>query len=612
MNSKLVFAYAVAAFIVACVLQYNLLLRFAHTSDEKVGLPLVSSRTDASDNYAYFSLVKGGANACNRSAESATADLGGNGLACSYMGGLLAEHVLLKALTHFQNPRLAVALLLIANTMAYAFAFLIALTVLTDLRLSFAAAIVAAGTNLYVIDNFGLSLYTFWPDLNFKSVLGIEPSFARLMNPTAFWAIGLLLLAAVAKTLQGPRLIPIVLALLGAALCSISGLAVTITLALGLSLFIVISYYHDKSYEWPTAIVVLVLSAGLAWTLFQLKLYGETELGRQLSHGQVQGFRLRPHFLLVALVGILGWVHPTDSKRNRMMACLVVGSAGIGVVCESAYLGDRLWLRGSVVFVLLFVMAWFTVLLSQSVIARRFASKVRIYLPSHSAKLEQPLAVFASVLVLLGAIVWARPAHLDTWSGFVDRDKYDVLNWLVNTEPGTIVASTNIEDNFLINFYTSNNLFAPLYGLSPRSWPETLRRYFYVINQVKEGDETFSRLASVTPTALQNYNNYVYSKKPERFDYAKYQSMAFLGLYVYYPYNADSKGLFAASGEMSAKFLSWFSTLRDEARSAPYKYTYLVTLVTEQLVDPSRYQEMYRNNGYVIWRLRNLSEVGEK
>jgi hypothetical protein len=182
--------YLLAAVVVAFVLHMNLLARLSVNNAEKVGMPLLSSRTDPSDNYVYFNLLKLGLSACHRPAVTPPAyadNISGNPLACTYIGGLIVGHVLwlfAKAIT--LTDRMAISVLLVLNSALMAFAFLLAVSAVLRRNFGLASSIALAGICLYAIDNFGLWVY--YGNLSYKivDVLGLEPGFARLVSPAIF------------------------------------------------------------------------------------------------------------------------------------------------------------------------------------------------------------------------------------------------------------------------------------------------------------------------------------------------------------------------------------------------------------------------------------------
>ncbi|MFX7025234.1 hypothetical protein ABTI08_20145, partial [Acinetobacter baumannii] len=82
------------------------------------------------------------------------------------------------------SSRSAVALLLILNTALLALSFLYALGEILGRTFSLGSAIVLAFGLLFALDNFGLSFSAKEWNLDFQSVLSLEPGFSRLINPS--------------------------------------------------------------------------------------------------------------------------------------------------------------------------------------------------------------------------------------------------------------------------------------------------------------------------------------------------------------------------------------------------------------------------------------------
>jgi hypothetical protein len=602
---RLLAIYGLAAIIVAAIFHCDLLVRLAVSDSQKIGMPLLSSRTDPGDNYLYFSLIKRGAGACRRFAEPAATEVDGNALACTYLGGVLTGHLLFRLSGLLvRNPRIALSLTLVLNTALLAFTFLVAFSAIVDRGLSLAASTALAGATLYVSDNFSLSFYFGQPYLNFSRALGIEPNLVRLMNPTVTWSLGFATLAALLAHLRRPDRASLALALLFAAICSTASVAVAATLAAGFGLFVVASLLATRQVNWSVLAVVGVLGLGLAWTMVQFRLFYATQIGSELQHGQFSGVRFNPAFLTLALPAAIGRINSTDGERDLLMKCILIAAAIVGALCDSVELGSRLWIRGAAAFALLACVAW--VWTSAESLAQRavLLSGVR---PAAFANLRQRRCLAAAsttacASTLLIAVLYVKPVCLDGWRGFLDRDKYDVLTWLDDrVKSGMTVASTNIEDSFLVDFYTQGSAFVPLYGLTALPWPEQMRRYFYTIDQIEEGRGIFDRLSMVTKEALYKFHVALSEHVKEPFDYASYQSLAFYHMLTYYPYNALTQNLFA-SGKPDERFLQWLGELREEALRRSYSYRYLIVRVSERLKAADRFEEVYRNASYVVLR----------
>ncbi|EAQ36383.1 hypothetical protein NB311A_20636 [Nitrobacter sp. Nb-311A] len=594
--------YLFASLLVSAIFHSNLLARLAVDNQQKVGVPLASSRTDASDNYAYFSLIEQGLGACNRATYPEATRIEGNSLACTYIGGVLVGNVMWR-LSHAVTPskRAAISLLLILSTALLAMSLILAFGAVLDRQFGFASALSIAGISLFLLDNFALSFYLQSLQLDFVGVLDLEPGFARLLNPSIFWSFGLLTLTGVLLAMRQRSRALAGCAAVAAAICATAGLAVTAALIGGLALFLGLQLVIKRRIDWLVFCVTAVLVSGAAYMLLGFSTFHNTQLGASVHHGEMMRLRANFYFLWLLVPVAIGKISIAGREQNMLMKCLLLSSAMMGMFCDSVELGSRLWLRGSCVFAFLAVAAWSWNLAESAVGTARgprsadFPLRVRWSIRAGSA-----LSAIAVAAILFGAMQIVRPFHLDRPRGFVDRDKYEMLTWLEGHAPsGSVIASTSIEDSFLIEFYTSGRPYVPLFGLTILPQSEIVRRYFRTIGEIEEGRLLFDRLSAITPNALSSYNVALKDGLGRPFDETAYQSLAFYLMLLYYPFTTESRNIFSANAP-TAVFLDWLRGLRDQSRGECTRYDYLIIRASEHLTEGGRHDELYRNASYAV------------
>lgn len=605
-----VIVYLFASLLVSAIFHSNLLARLAVDDQQKVGVPLASSRTDASDNYVYFSLIKQGMGACNNAAYPEAARIEGNSLACTYIGGVLAGNVMWR-LSHAVTPseRAAISLLLILSSALLAMSLILAFGAVLDRQFGFASALVIAGTSLFLLDNFALSFYLQSPQLDFVGVLDLEPGFARLLNPSIFWSFGLLTLTGVLLAMRQRSHALAGCACAAAAVCATAGFAVTVALIGGLTLFLGLELLIKRRVDWLVFCVTAVLVSGAAYTLLGFSAFHKTQLGASLHHGEMVRLRANFSFLWLLVPVAIGKISVAGREQNILMKCLLLSSAIIGMFCDSVELGSRLWLRGSCVFTFLAVAAWLWNLAESAVgkvrRSRSTASHLRV---RWSIRVGTGLSAIAVAVTLFSVMQIVRPFHLDRPRGFVDRDKYDTLTWLEGyAPPGSVIASTSIEDSFLIDFYTRGRPYVPLYGLTilPRS--ELVKRYFRVMDEIEGSPALFGKLSTITSDALSSYNVALKDGLERPFDETAYQAFAFYLMLLYYPFTTESRDIFSANVP-TAVFLDWMRGMRDESLGECARYEYLIIRASEHPNDGSRYNVLYRNASYAVLHPKNSDD----
>jgi|GEM_PF-5686058 len=599
-----VIVYLLASLLVSAIFHSNLLARLAVDNQQEVGVPLASSRTDASDNYVYFGLIKQGTGACNPAAYPEAARIEGNSLACTYIGGILVGNVLWR-LSHAvtTSERAAISLLLILCAALLAISLILAFGAVLDRQFGFASATAIAGLSLLLLDNFGLSFYLRSLYLNFQAVLDLEPGFARLLNPTVFWSFGLLTLAGVLLAMRQRSRTMAVCAGAAAVVCATAGLAVTAALIGGFGLFLCLELSIRRRIDWLVFSVAAVLAAGAAYTLIGFSVFYKTRFGTSLHHGEIVGLRTNFYFLWLLVPVAIGRIGSAGREQNMLMKCLLLSSAVIGMFCDSVELGSRLWLRGSCVFAFLACAAWlwnWAEYVGAALVSARLPSGIARWRAIGSSRLWPPLSAVAAACILFGIMQIVRPFDLERPRGFVDHDKYQALMWIERHTPAnSVIASTSLEDSFLIDFYTRGKPYVPLYGLTILPQAKLVKRYFRSIDEIAEGHARLDDLSAITPDALSAYNGTLKDGLKRPVDETAYQAFAFYLMLLYYPFTAESRDIFSA-GAPTAVFLDWLRRMHDESRQECARYDYLIVRTPEHLIDGSRYDVSYRNASYVV------------
>lgn len=597
--------YSIAALLAAVMMYSGLIVRLSVDDGYRAGVPLASSRTDPSDNYAYFSLLKRGIRSCRHQTEALIEPLQGNQIACTYLGGLALGNVL-WTVSQWLAPskRVAVSVLLILNAAAMSLAFLWALGAILRRTFSLIIATTLAVTILYTLDNFALSFYAQTLNLDFRSTLSLEPGFARLVNPSLFWALGFTTIALLLHQMQRTTAIGFAVLFAIAVVCGTAGLAVSACILMGFGLFVGAELLLTRRINWLVIGSSAGLAIGLTFSYWQLRQFYATDLGKALQHGQPLDLRLNWAMLWLAAPIAFGKIVPDDPARNLLAKCLLAAAAIIGLVCESFELGNRLWLRGSAAIAFLACVAWIW-----SRAERLFRKSPNIVADVSLFLQQRPWTrVLTSIIVLalLSAMTAiARPPQLDKARWFIDRDKLEVLSWLAEqTRHDTLVASTSIEDSFLIEFYTSGAPFVPLYGLTILPREVQLRRYFYILDLIREGADVVERLGSVRKSALDEYNQKLKIGFVTPPDHSTYESLAFYHMLLYYPYSRDIPGIFKADG-VDPNFLKWLGEIKTASRSQVGAFDYLILRSDEHLKEMAPFEVAFRNAGYVIMRSRH-------
>jgi hypothetical protein len=610
LHARTAILYVLVALLMSIAVHQSLIARLWVDDGARVGVPMASPRTDVSDNYVYFGLIKRGLGACNQTVDETAKDGGGNPLACTYLAGVLTGSVLYgTGLAVLGSPRLAIAALMILQTAAFTAALLFAFHVMMRRALTLPGAALLSITALLLVENFALSFYTGAPFLDFETLWRGEPSVTSLLNPPIFWAWGLAALGAIVLCLEADSWFRTIMAGLITAITASISIALGATLLGALSSAFVLLLLR-RTIDRRLLVLVAACLVGLAWSYLQFRTYWASELGAQLGHGLLSTFRFNPAFLLLFIPAALGRIGVVGGAAQLVLRLTLFGSAMLGAVCESVELGSRLWLRGASVLAFVCCLAWLWRLgrdLSAWLIEHRGSRPT--WLDATETPIIKGPAFVLIVVAAFSVMLHLRPLGT-TSTGLIERDKYSVLEWLADrTQAGDVIASSNLEDSFLVDFYTPASPFPPLYAMTAVPWTEPLTRYFFVLGLIEDGDERLRAIRTASKSDFDEYARFSAAPITAPYDYAAAQVEVFYDYLVYRSYNRAAHVL-EQDGDLSAEFLELVERLLGDARERSYEIDFLILRGDEQLNDLASLVEVYRNSSFTVFAPGDAGSVG--
>jgi hypothetical protein len=593
--------YTLASLIVSTIFYSDMLRRMATDTPEKIGMPLLGPRTDLGDNYVYYYYAKAGLKVCGIGPQDIVDKPIRNTIACTYPAGLLVSHALYEvAKTFSPSLRWEPALTLILHTALLTFALLLALEGICGHRLSFSASLAISGFLLFVLGNFALSFYLGYPYKYFGAFYAGEPEITRIMNPTVFWALGLLALRTLLHAVKKPTPLTLLASGLCAILLGTASIAVAATLLAGLGLFLIFEWFAGRGVCIPALINAIVLLAGLAGMMLMFKIYWTSEVGVALNHGQFSHVVIKPAFLILLLPILMGRIYANDHTIDRLLKSLLIAAMMVGMLCDSVELGGRIWLRGAVIFALIYCAIWLWS--TAKWITRLLWPNIGAQL-SRSARMFCVLRIGTAILaplVLFGVLQMARPWHPDSWRGYMTGDRYQALTWIgARTNERNVVASPDIDDSYVIPFYTKAASLVPLYGLG-ENLNDGLERYFYTLSLLQDGDAYITRILQTEESAIEAHFRFLGGIVKEPYDYYEFQKVAFYESLLYYPYNQQFKNALKNSQERQ-QLASRLGQIAENGTKRDFRFSYLLLRNDEILKDPLRFKEVFRNKSYIVF-----------
>lgn len=590
------------ALAVAVLLHSGPLARHFHDAPDRAALIMSGPRTDVGDNYYYFTMLRHASERLLPEAIRPEDPDGGdhrniNAVADAYAAALYAGHVLYRmaaALT--TTSREAVLLTSILHTCLLAIGFVAFLATLlrgegrSGWFLSFALAYVG----LVFVDAFGNSAYfgrLYWAG----NLLTYYSNPTRMVNPTLFWAAGLAAAVFVVRWLREEKTRDCVGAVALAGLTGLFSISVGATLLMALGLAIAFDMVSNRVFRRRLLAIALAAFAGLAWSYLQLRAYSSTPLGQELRHGEFLG--LAPKWQFLFLLGLIPFVWRMLGKEKVFVAALVVAAMLVGMFCESFHLGSRLWLRGAVIY------AWAIAVFVMANIALGWLASGKAV-----SRGRQLFKAGAVVLMVVFAFQAQRPS-LGSWQGFVEREKWEMLEWMDSHLPeGSVVASADVEDAFLLPIYTGAKPLYAMYGLTSRTRDEELRRYFYTMRLFGRDRQLLATALSLGQEDVLEYLKHVMGSVPGPYRNNAADAIIFLELVVYHSYVRDLSN--ALVDPVQHQYLEKLLNSRAEEASR-LSYAFDFAVVENGRVPPgfSGWVVAYGNDRYSILRNPQVPEL---
>lgn len=590
------FSTLLIALAVALLLHADSVARYFAAPPGKVGVLISGPRSDVGDNYYYFTMLRHAPERLSPKAKNGDPDGGDhrnvNAVTNAYAAALYAGYGIFR-LASAITPSSREALLLTSIL----FSALLAAAMMTFIdtlgwkeRVSPACLGILASMALILVDAFGNSLYLgrfYWDN----SLLTYYSNPTRLLNPTLFWAIGLLTAVFLVRHIRTRDPLDIAVAIALACLTGLFNLSMGGTLLLALALALAYETIVARVIDPRMTLVFLAAAAGLVWSYLQLRAYAMTPLGQDIRHGEYIGVAIRWQFL--ALLVMVPFVWRSLGRERVFVAALVASATIVGLLCESVNLGSRLWLRGAVIFA--WAVAVFLVVRMVSSLAA-----VRLGVASSSVRWIR-LGQFMAVPMLILLVFHLQRPDMAGWKGFVEADKWAMLHWAdEHMRPGAIVASEDIEDSYLLTIYTKAKPLYAMYGLTNRTRDEELRRYFYTMRLFGKDRQALAYATSVDQADEIRYIRDVTGTIDHPDTGGKVDAIIFLELVLYFPYISDLSNCLADSGQ-HARLTDLLTSRAAEAAGLAYQFDFAI--VDNRWPVPDAFHgwlPSYRNGRYSI------------
>lgn len=584
-----------SALIVGILLHADALVRHFYTHPDKVGVLISGPRTDVGDNYFYFTLLRHVSDRMGSTKASSADPDGGdhrniNSISSSYAAALYVSHGIYQIaslLTPTSRDAVLVTSILHTTLLAFCFSLFVMILFKEEGEGRWLTILVITLFGLVLIDAFGNSFYFGYPYWA-NNLLTYSSNPTRIVNPNIFWAIGLAATAQIVQWFQNEKFGVYIGAVLFTGLTGMSNISVGATLVLALGLSSVFATIAKRTLPWRLLGITFAGAGGLAWGYYQLSLYTMTSLGQELKHGEFLGLVVKWQFLLLLTLVPIIW--RVLEKEREFIAALIVSAMLIGMFCDSFNLGSRLWVRGAVVYV------WSVTVF---VVLRITLSLLK----SSEREFKLKWWQLSSIVLMAIFIFQAQRPDVDSWKGFMERDKWELLDWIDKKLPiNSVVASEDIDDAFFLPIYTHAKPLYVMYGLTNRSRDEELRRYFYSMRLFDRDQQLLSTILNIKQEDSQRYLTHVMGERPAAYPYKSdiADAIIFLELVAYYSWGIGMANALTDVGQHK-QLEKWLKTLANEASALNYSVDFVIVNNTNlPQIRFSNWPTVYQNNHYSI------------
>lgn len=581
------------------------LVRHFDSSPEKVGVAISGPKTGLGDNYYYYAMVRHAPDAFTSSAIRSSDPDGGdnrtfNSLTSAYPGALGFGYLLFCAASLLMsNPASVVLATSILHTMLLAFALLLFLDELFAGSGSRSLVLIAGCAGMVFVDAFALSVWLGRPYFN-TNLLTIYSNTTRIVSPTLYWVLGLLVAKGAISVIRGGGWASITAYIVLSAALGFTSLAVGATLLAALGLYLAADLVFAKRLNWTLAAGVVALGLGLAWGYWQIHLFQATPLGQEVKTGSFVGFRPNWH-CLVALV-LVPWFWKFGGELRSFLITLVVASVMIGFVGNSFHLGDRLWVRGAAIF------AWGLALYAAIQLVTTLAEQ---WFQSHRLEKRPQRSRLTGAALLLGLfflVFSAQKPDPGSWKNFVDRDVWTVVEWVDEHIPeGSVVATVDPEFSYLLPVYTSAKPLFSMFGLTSRSSESELLRYFFATRLYGKSDKALADIASVNAEDTRRYIAHVMGPVRAPYSDNRAEAVLIMELVLYHSYNKRFDEALKLP-EKHREFVAYLEKLY--ARSASLEYSFDYAIIAKSMDEPPSFRNwpvVFENGSYRLLKRTTLT-----
>jgi hypothetical protein len=585
-NNKNILLSILIALFLASIFHQDLIWTAIYSNEEKTSVPLQANNTKLGDHhYYYISSKKVYSNFKQFIFDKP------KGPEKIYIGALFFSGFIDRIAKLIPiNWRHQVSISLIMQLACLFFSLIILYSSLRNKKsINFIELILFASAWAYLCRPVIYAIFTNNIDALFKiQAISFYPDIFRIVNPQMGWAYSLAYIALLTTYIKSKTNNIYITLIIASIFLSSFSIPIAATIFIGLSIYIFIQLISEKKIELKTMGICLAILISLIITRYHLQLFSLTEKGMNIHTGSFVKVTINSHYLwLLLFIPIFSAYISAELKKP--IICIYIAALLIGMICQSFYLGSRLWIRGSGVII------WFFILYG-------LFEFIRHIINSCGRKITSNYGLSLLICIIITFLIY-RSLNVNTnnWFGYINSNKAGVIEWLnKNGGAGEVVVSADLEDAYLIPIYTNLTPYVQLYDYSHIKKSELIKRYFQVLDLYQLKDYYTDRIVSLEKKDLGDIVKKLKKRPSRERKSVEYQVYTFYSMILYYPYDTSVKSIFL-SQQQNSQFDNYIRKASENSYSEKIKdINFLIYNKKTQKIKANNMKTVYENKTYKI------------
>lgn len=569
----------ILALLISVFLNQDRVIRTFFNDNDKHAVPIASSRTFLGDEYYYYGAATDSLKLglVSKDKVYSTNNILFGSLVSTGLINVFCQNLI-------GSSDIAVLVSLILQTFLLVLATIYAVKIIgrydnkQSLWLGFWAFITLILTDYFILNSYEGAVHL-------RTLLSYYPNILRVVNPQMGWAFGLFYFAVLFSYLEKDTLFRFLFLLVLSLVFSSFSPSLCLTMLLTMTIMFIWNYLISKTINYFYLTLIICLFISFLFNYAQLHNFQTSAKGLEIGTGVINGIVFKPHYFIFLFL-ILPIVHYYKDKSLFLLASLLISSITIAAFCETMHLGERLWIRGAGLYVWL----------------------ICIILISNWLKGKRDTRVFSAIGILFLSLwtYYLLPHQFDNDYGYIKTDKWIMLDWINRNIPSnSVIMSEDLEFSFLLPIYTLSKPFIPLFGQSSLSIEDTVKRYYYTLEQYGTKEQVRRNLKSFSiQKSIQNLQTVNSGKE---LDDNSFTENVFFNYVIYYPFTKFSASVFS-SKEQTDDFFSILDKWSTDQYSEQIQPDYIIIKPVQLPRFNLNTQVVFKTDKYILLTTNTITK----